>query len=185
VDIPKAPIGSPTFPLDLTAALSSDRKKLIFSVVNPTEEKQELSPRVTGVKLRGPGKLFQIAPPSLTSANLPGQKPAVDIVEHPQTSFPETQQISMSGSRGRRLNFGLTRPILRMRREREGRCMETTEAVTLNLTGEDLNVLGQVLQTAKAGLQVEIQHTFHRLYRDELRRRLTVIEHLIDCCRVA
>jgi hypothetical protein len=64
-----------------------------------------------------------------------------------------------------------------------GRCMETLAAVTLNLMGEDLNVLGEVLQTAKAGLEVEIQHTFHRLYRDELRRRLTVIEHLIDCCR--
>lgn len=61
--------------------------------------------------------------------------------------------------------------------------METMAAVTFNLTAEDLNVLGQVLQTAKAGLQVEIQHTFHRLYRDELRRRLTVIEHLIDCCQ--
>jgi alpha-L-arabinofuranosidase len=93
VDIPKVPIGSPTYPLDVTAALSSDGKKFIFSVVNPTEEKQELSPKVTGLKLRGPGKLFQIAPPSLTSANLPGQKPAVEIVEHPQTSFPETLQI--------------------------------------------------------------------------------------------
>ena len=58
-----------------------------------------------------------------------------------------------------------------------------TAAVTFNVTGEDMDVLGQVLQTAKAELQVEIQHTFHRLYRDELRRRLTVIEHLIDCCR--
>jgi alpha-N-arabinofuranosidase len=93
VDIPKVPIGSPTYPLDVTAALSSDRKKLIFSVVNPTEEKQGLSPKVTGVKLRGTGKLFQISPPSLTSANLPGQKPAVEIVEHPQASFPETLQI--------------------------------------------------------------------------------------------
>jgi hypothetical protein len=26
-----------------------------------------------------------------------------------------------------------------------GRCMETLAAVTLNLTGEDLNVLGEVL----------------------------------------
>jgi len=77
----------------VTAALSRDRKKLIFSVVNPTEEKQEFSPRVTGVKLRGPGKLFQIAPPSLSSSNLPGQTPAVEIVEQPLPSLPDTLQV--------------------------------------------------------------------------------------------
>ena len=44
VDIPTVPIGSPTYPLDVTAALSGDRKKLLFSVVNPTEEKHEFTP---------------------------------------------------------------------------------------------------------------------------------------------
>ncbi|HSW50770.1 MAG TPA: hypothetical protein VLH09_11375, partial [Bryobacteraceae bacterium] len=65
VDIPKVPIGSPTYPLDAFAALSSDRKELILSVVNPTEEDREFSPQVAGVKLRGPGKLWQIAAPSI------------------------------------------------------------------------------------------------------------------------
>ena len=65
VDIPKVPIGSPTYPLDVVAALSGDRKRLILSVVNPTETAQEFSPRIAGVKLRGPGKLWQIAAPSL------------------------------------------------------------------------------------------------------------------------
>jgi alpha-N-arabinofuranosidase len=93
VDIPKTPIGSATFPLDVVAALSSDRKKLIVSVVNPTEEKQEFSPKVTGVKLRGPGKLWQIAPPSLNSANVPGQKAAVEIVESAAQGMGETVQV--------------------------------------------------------------------------------------------
>jgi alpha-N-arabinofuranosidase len=92
VDIPNVPIGSPTYPLDVTAALSSDRKKLIFSVVNPTEEAHEFSPRITGVKLRGPGTLRQIAPPNLNSANIAGQKPAVEIVEHSLDALPDTVQ---------------------------------------------------------------------------------------------
>ncbi len=93
VDIPNIPIGSPTYPLDVTAAISSDKKKLIFSVVNPTEEKQEFSPKVTGIKLRGPGKLSQIAPPGLTSANLPGQKPNVEIVESSVQALADTVQV--------------------------------------------------------------------------------------------
>lgn len=93
VDIPKVPIGSPTFPLDVVAALSADRKRLIISVVNPTETGQEFSPSITGIKLRGPGKLWQIAPPSLAAANQPGRKPAVEIVEHPQQALAATVQV--------------------------------------------------------------------------------------------
>ena len=36
VDLPARPSGSPTYPIDIFAALSSDRKKLAISVVNPT-----------------------------------------------------------------------------------------------------------------------------------------------------
>jgi alpha-L-arabinofuranosidase len=93
VDTPKVPIGSPTYPLDVVAALSGDRKKLLISVVNPTEEAHEFTPSVAGVRLRGPGKLSLIAPPGLSSANLPGQKPAVEIVERPQQAFSGTVQV--------------------------------------------------------------------------------------------
>jgi alpha-N-arabinofuranosidase len=92
VDIPNVPIGSPTYPLDVTAALSSDKRKLIFSVVNPTEEAHEFSLTITGVKLRIPGKLAQIAPPGLNSRNAAGQKPAVEIIEQDHSSFPDTVQ---------------------------------------------------------------------------------------------
>ena len=92
VDVPNVPVGSPTFPLDVTAALSSDKKKLVFSVVNPTETAQEFNWKVTGVKLSGPGTLRQIAPPGVNSANLAGQKPAVEIVDHPQEAFQNTAQ---------------------------------------------------------------------------------------------
>jgi alpha-L-arabinofuranosidase len=93
VDIPKVPIGSPTYPLDVVAALSGDRKRLILSVVNPTEAAHEFSPRITGVKLRGPGKLWQIAPPGLSAANVAGQKPVVEILEYPLKALAERVQV--------------------------------------------------------------------------------------------
>jgi alpha-N-arabinofuranosidase len=93
VDIGSRPTGSPTYPLDVVAALSGDRKTFILSVVNPTEDGQELAPQINGVKLRGPGKLWQIAAPSVTAANEPGRKPAVDILEIPQNTLPASLQV--------------------------------------------------------------------------------------------
>ena len=56
-------------------------------------EVRSLRRRLSGVKLRGPGKLWQIAPPSVNSANEAGKKPAVEIVETPQTALPDTVQV--------------------------------------------------------------------------------------------
>lgn len=92
VDKGPTPTGSATYPLDVLAAFSSDRKKFLISIVNPTEEAHSFTPRLTGVKLRDRGKLYQIAPPSLTSANVPGQEPLVKIVESDQTGVPATVQ---------------------------------------------------------------------------------------------
>lgn len=61
--------------------------------------------------------------------------------------------------------------------------METIPAVSLNLTGEELTVLRQLLESEQARMLVEIRHTDHRSFRDELRRRLAVVEHLIDVTR--
>jgi alpha-N-arabinofuranosidase len=93
VDVPTVPIGSPTYPLDVMAALSSDRKTLIVSVVNPTEEAQEFSPRIAGANVRGQGKLWQIAAPSVDSTNEPGKKPAVDIIESLQNALSENMRV--------------------------------------------------------------------------------------------
>jgi hypothetical protein len=50
----------------------------------------------------------------------------------------------------------------------------------LNLTGEEMAILGELLETERATLLVGIRHTDHRAYRDELRRRLGVVEVLIE-----
>ncbi|MFP5249326.1 MAG: alpha-N-arabinofuranosidase, partial [Acidobacteriota bacterium] len=93
VDIPSAPIGSPTYPLDVLAAFSGDRKTLLISVVNPTEQAQSFSPRFTGVKLRGTGKLQRIAGSSAGAGNEPGKPPAVQIVETPQQALDGAVQV--------------------------------------------------------------------------------------------
>jgi alpha-N-arabinofuranosidase len=69
VDKPKVPSGSDTYPLDVAAALTVDRKALTIAVVNPTESAQQLDVSVTGVALRGTGRLWQIAPSELTTLN--------------------------------------------------------------------------------------------------------------------
>jgi alpha-N-arabinofuranosidase len=87
------PTGSPTYPLDVLAAFSSDRKKFLISVVNPTEEGNSFAPKIGGVNLRGPGKLYQIAPPTFDSANEVGKEPAVKIVETTQNGVPANVQV--------------------------------------------------------------------------------------------
>jgi alpha-N-arabinofuranosidase len=93
VDRGTKPTGSPTYPLDVLAAFSGDRKKFLISVVNPTEEGHSFTPKISGVKLRGQGRLYQIAPPSVNSANEAGKEPVVKIVETAQNEVPETVQV--------------------------------------------------------------------------------------------
>ncbi|MBZ5578454.1 MAG: hypothetical protein LAP40_17970 [Acidobacteriia bacterium] len=54
---------------------------------------------------------------------------------------------------------------------------------SFNLAGEELTTLGELLEAEQARLLVEIRHTDHRSYREELRHRLAVVERLIDSCR--
>jgi alpha-N-arabinofuranosidase len=93
VDKGPTPTGSPTYPLDVLAAFSSDRTKFLLSVVNPTEAGHSFSPKINGVKLHEQGKLYQIAPPGLSSANEAGKDPVVKIVESIQNGPPETVQV--------------------------------------------------------------------------------------------
>ena len=61
--------------------------------------------------------------------------------------------------------------------------MDTTSPVSLSLSGEDLTVFSQLLEREQARLLVEIRHTDHRAFREELRRRLAAVERLMVQCR--
>jgi hypothetical protein len=60
--------------------------------------------------------------------------------------------------------------------------MNSTTREPLNVTGEERELLAALLEAANARLLVEIRHTDHRAFREELRRRLTLLEGLMERC---
>lgn len=58
--------------------------------------------------------------------------------------------------------------------------METVSSFYYQLPGEELVVLNELLQSERSRLMVEIRHTDHRAFRDELRHRLEIVEHLLE-----
>ncbi|HEY2014844.1 MAG TPA: hypothetical protein VGH38_15155 [Bryobacteraceae bacterium] len=67
-DQPKVNAGSPTYPLDVSAAMDAAGKRLAIAVVNATESAQTIDLDVKGITLRGQGKLWLLTGPTL---NLP------------------------------------------------------------------------------------------------------------------
>jgi hypothetical protein len=61
--------------------------------------------------------------------------------------------------------------------------MNTTTHEPLNLNDEERAFLEELLESASTKLMVEIRRTDHRVYRDELRHRLTLVEALRERCR--
>ena len=85
-DQPAQNAGSPTYPLDVAAAFTSDRKSLTVAVANPTASAQQLNLRVDGVRAGGTAKVWQMSGPSGDAANVLGEKPQVEIKE---STLPE------------------------------------------------------------------------------------------------
>ncbi len=85
---PAVHAGSDTFPLDVAAALTPDRKALTIAVVNPTETAQTLSLEIRGATLSGKGTLRRMAPQSLTATVVVGQQPGVEVEEQPVAALP-------------------------------------------------------------------------------------------------
>ena len=93
-DQPKTSSGSPTYPLDIFAALSPDRKFLNIAVVNATDSEQKLDLNVTGVQLAGPSKLWQMTGKSLDAFDRVGQAPEVEARETPIGNAPHSLTIA-------------------------------------------------------------------------------------------
>jgi alpha-N-arabinofuranosidase len=68
-DHPEVNAGSPTYPLDVVAALSPDRSKLLIAVVNATQTAQPLDILVSGAPVHGQGKLWQLMGANLDASN--------------------------------------------------------------------------------------------------------------------
>jgi alpha-N-arabinofuranosidase len=80
-DHPEVRAGSPTYPLDLIAGLTPDRRTLRIAVINATLEAQPLDISLEGIKVRGTGSVWRLTGPTLDAANKVGQPPGVTIHE--------------------------------------------------------------------------------------------------------
>lgn len=80
VDRPAAASGSNTYPLDISAALTKDRKKITVAVVNPTLQEQQVNFNYVGIAIQKDAKSWSISGNDLKAINEPGKKPAVEII---------------------------------------------------------------------------------------------------------
>ncbi|MFL6601855.1 MAG: alpha-N-arabinofuranosidase [Steroidobacteraceae bacterium] len=77
---PKVRAGSSTYPLDVVAGLSPDRKQLRIAVVNPTFEPQSMTVVLQGFRLRGAGKVWRLGDGNPEAINRVGAPSQVTIV---------------------------------------------------------------------------------------------------------
>ncbi|HKV24017.1 MAG TPA: hypothetical protein VJN93_05440 [Candidatus Acidoferrum sp.] len=93
-DQPVTISGSPTYPLDMFAAMTPDHKYLTLAVVNATETQQSFDLHVTGVRLAGQPTLWQITGPDLQATDQIGQAPQVTITR--ATVMDSAQKLSVA-----------------------------------------------------------------------------------------
>lgn len=89
-DLPRTSAGSATYPLDMVAALSPDRRTLTLAVVNATDQEQPFRLNLSGVRITGPGTLWEMTGPSLDAANKVDQKPQVAVQQKTLGDFAGT-----------------------------------------------------------------------------------------------
>jgi alpha-N-arabinofuranosidase len=92
-DQPAVNPGSDTYPLDVSAALSEDRKTLTVAVLNPSDSKQNMKLAAKGVNLASAGHLWQMAPSSVDAVVAVGKKPEVSVEEHALGAIPDTIEV--------------------------------------------------------------------------------------------
>jgi alpha-N-arabinofuranosidase len=92
-DQPAVNPGSDTFPLDVSAALSDDRKALTFAVLNPSDAAQSLKLSISGAKIASQGRLWRMAPQSVDATITVGKKPEVEVQEQTLGALPDTMPV--------------------------------------------------------------------------------------------
>ncbi|MBV8834080.1 MAG: alpha-N-arabinofuranosidase, partial [Acidobacteriaceae bacterium] len=92
-DQPKVNAGSPTYPVDVSAALRKDGQFLTVAVINPTESAQKLDLSIQGIQLRGNGRMWHMTGPGL-EATTGLTKHEVQVKESPVTEVPKTVEAS-------------------------------------------------------------------------------------------
>ena len=92
-DQPKVNAGSPTYPVDVTAALTADGKFLTVAILNANESAQQLDLSLKGIALSGKGRMWRMTGDSLNAATGLGRN-EVRIVESSLTETPKALTIA-------------------------------------------------------------------------------------------
>ena len=93
-DLPRTSAGSPTYPLDMVAAISADHTFLTLAVVNATVSEQKVDLTVDGVRLSGNITLWRMTGNNLDAANKIGQIPQVKVKESAIAEAPKTLSVA-------------------------------------------------------------------------------------------
>jgi alpha-N-arabinofuranosidase len=80
-DQPRVNAGSATFPLDISAALSEDGKRLTAAVVDATEAEQAMVLSLEGFRHGGSGRVWRLTGVNLDAVNRVGEPPQVFVKE--------------------------------------------------------------------------------------------------------
>lgn len=89
-DQPAVNPGSDTYPLDVSAAFSEDRKTLAIAVLNPSDSERSIEITLKGAKLSPAGQLWRMAPDSIDATVQVDKKPEVRVEEQMLGALPET-----------------------------------------------------------------------------------------------
>jgi alpha-L-arabinofuranosidase len=81
--------GSPTYPIDVSAALSEDRKSLTIAVLNPSDSEHSIKIAINGAKLADGGKLWRMAPDSVNATAQVDKKPEVQVEDQTLGTLPD------------------------------------------------------------------------------------------------
>jgi alpha-N-arabinofuranosidase len=82
--------GSDTYPLDVSAAWTEDRKTLTVAILNPSDAEHTMSLGISHATVTGPAKLWQMAPKSVDAVVAVGKTPGVTVDESTLPALPDT-----------------------------------------------------------------------------------------------
>lgn len=93
-DFPHKQAGSPTYPLDMVAAITPDHKFLNLAVVNATSKTQHFHLSVPGLTLAGPATLWRMTGDTLNAANNLGQPSQVTLKAIHMQATPSSVEVA-------------------------------------------------------------------------------------------
>jgi alpha-N-arabinofuranosidase len=88
-DQPRVNPGSDTYPLDVSAAFSADRRTLTVAVLNPSDAEQPVKITIKGAVLSSQGRLWRMAPGTVDATITVGRKPEVEVIEERLSAVPD------------------------------------------------------------------------------------------------